>query len=126
MSEPVDAERLTFRPPLEVDIRPAFEVAEAALAPNGAAKRARTVTADKINEMILFFILSYLLSFGDESSAEFFHIPPFCAVLHICIYIITYPGEFGKRQNIGKRADGGQKAASDSFVGRFAIICVGI
>ena len=48
--------------------------------------------------------MSYLLSFGEANHAESFHIPPFCAVLHICIYIITYPGEFGKRQNIGKKS----------------------
>jgi hypothetical protein len=49
---------------LAVATRPAFEVSDAALAPKGAAKSEASITADKINAVNRFFILSFLVSFG--------------------------------------------------------------
>ena len=63
-SEDADADLLTLSAELSVATRPAFELVCAALALNGAAKSEMTVIADKIKAVILFFIMTFLFSFG--------------------------------------------------------------
>ena len=68
---------------LAVATRPAFEVSDAALAPKGAAKSERSATADKMNAVILFVIMSFLISFGKPDLPKYFTFPLFALC---CIY----------------------------------------
>ena len=68
---------------LAVATRPAFEVSDAALAPMGAAKSEASITADKINAVNRFFILSFLVSFGRLGLPKYFTFPLFALC---CIY----------------------------------------
>ena len=116
ISDEVDADRRTFSPPLSVATRPALESVVAALAPTETAKSIRKAAAEKIKICIIFFIMSFLFSFGRTLCRTYFHIPPFRDVLHICTYIITYPQEVVKRQNFGKRKVSDRQGADLWFI----------